>query len=126
MGVVPKPGPGGGGYPSQVQVGGTPTGVPHLGFPRQTWYPTWGTPPGQTWPGGAPTGGGGVPHQVVLDTPRSVCLLRSCRRTFLFLFLFLNWNRVRNTQIHEKEKRLFTHGSVRYIFAWLRICKVNR
>ena len=100
---VPKAGPGGGGtqarsrwggYPSQVQVGGTPTGGPHLGFPHQTWYPTSGTPPGQTWPGGAPTGGGGVPHQVVLDTPRSVCLLRSCRRTFLFhldLVRFVFW-----------------------------------
>ena len=36
-------------------------------------YPTSGTPPP-----------GHVPSQVINDTPRSVCLLRSRRRTFLF------------------------------------------
>ena len=58
-GEVPEPGPGGGGYPSQVQVGGTPPRVP----PHQTWMG--GTPPQVPSPksdldGGTPTGG--VPH----------------------------------------------------------------
>ena len=56
---------------------GAPARVPPIG-------PGWGVPPpirpGQ---GGTPTGGG-YPTSVVLDTPRSVCLLRSRRRTFLF------------------------------------------
>ena len=80
-GGVPKPGPGGE-YPSQVQPGGYPTGVPTLGTPHQTWmgylmggtppwvppikpgwgYPTlgtpirpgWGYPMGGTWGGVAP------------------------------------------------------------------------
>ena len=84
-------------------------GVPHLGHPPIR--PGWGVPqqggtspwvpPCQTWPGGTPVGGTpprvpllrpgqggypngeGVPHRVVLDTPRLVCLLRSRRRTFL-------------------------------------------
>ena len=44
-------------------------------------------PPGQTWLEGYPLLGGGTPLQEtdgVLDMPRSVCLLRSRRRTFLF------------------------------------------
>ena len=88
---VPEPGPARG-YPD----GGTQWGVPHLRYPIiPGWggtpagrYPDGGTPmfnPSQTWPGGYP-GRGGVPHWVVLDKPRSVCLLRSCRRTFLFRF----------------------------------------
>ena len=51
------------------------------GYPRPGGNPPQVTPPPphQTWPeGGYPTSGG------VLDTPRSVCLLRSRRRTFLF------------------------------------------
>ena len=86
--------------------GGTPAGrgVPHLGNPPS--YLAGGYPcqegvppvkPGQGYPcwkgvspirpglGGTPAGGG-YPPQVtdgVLDTPRSVCLLRSHRRTFL-------------------------------------------
>ena len=94
---VPRPGPGGGGYPSQAQLEGYPParGVPHLRYPHQTWpggtpaggYSTLGSPlvrPGQRVP---LSGGGGTPPQVtdgVLDMPRSVCLLRSRRRTFLF------------------------------------------
>ena len=107
LGGVPKPGParggtqarsshGGtltGGYPTLgtpdlargvPQQGGTPIkpgqggslagGVPHLRYPSS---------PHQTWQGGTPMGG--VPHRVVLDMPRSVCLLHSRRRTFLFL-----------------------------------------
>ena len=72
----------GGGYPSQIQLGGYPTlgippvspgwGVPHLGYPLIR--------PGQE---GTPMGGG-IPPWLVLDMPRSVCLLRSRRRTFLF------------------------------------------
>ena len=51
---------------------------PGLGGTPNRRYPTSGTPP-WTWPGGR-----GNPPRVVLDTPRSVCLLRSSRRTFLF------------------------------------------
>ena len=80
---VPPIGPGGGGYPCW----GVPLlGVPHLGYPHQTWlggtpvrgYPTPSNPPQLDLAGGYPTSGG------VLDTPRSVCLLRSRRRIFLF------------------------------------------
>ena len=73
--------------------------VPHLGYPPcRTWpgrYPTLATPHPQPGPGGYPGyPGQGVPPaggyppppfretDGVLDTPRSVCLLRS-RRTFL-------------------------------------------
>ena len=47
-------------------------------------YPRWGV----GYPAG---GGGGTPPRVtdgVLNTPRSVCLLRSRRRTFLFSWVF--------------------------------------
>ena len=102
-GGLPRPGPGR--YPSQVQPGGgdtpprvppppsdlagrypDPGGVPHLRYPpSQTWLggtPPQVPPPGQTWLGGYPDRGG-TPPRVVLDTQRSVCLLRSRRRTFL-------------------------------------------
>ena len=143
---------GGGGYPSQVQLGRIPQpgpaggyplrvppirpgwrvpllgGVPHLRYPHQTWaggYPCQGVPhlryhplsdlaggypcrggisprvpPHQTWLGVPllgeyPTSGTSAPSppppQVtdgVLDTPRSVCLLRSRRRTFLLVTNF--------------------------------------
>ena len=84
---VPLPG----GYPTSGTPirpgwGGTPArGVPHLGHPPIR--------PGQG--GGVTLAGGGVgggtPPQVtdgVLDTPRSVCLLRSRRRTFLCHYYF--------------------------------------
>ena len=96
----------GGGYPSQVQLryppldlaGGYPDltrGYPCLGGSwvppiRSGWgvhhlpHPPWVPPPCQTWSGGTPlrvTDG-------VLDTLQSVCLLRSCRRTF-FLWMSL-------------------------------------
>ena len=95
------------GYPCQTWVG-----VPHLGYPHQLWLgipllggtPPWvppigpgqgGTPAGgtptsgtphQTWPGQVPQRGGTFPQVIdgVLNTPRSVCLLRLRRRTFLF------------------------------------------
>ena len=86
----------GGVYPGQVQVGGYPCqGVPHLWYPPSDLaggtpprvppsdlaggYPTSSTPPPPVRPGqgGYPTSDG------VLDTPRSVWLLRSRRRTFL-------------------------------------------
>ena len=96
------------GYPTL----GTPqsdlaTGYPTLGYPPigPGWgVPWWGYPtlgitpigPGGGYPDGRgyPTLGahllvgpglGGYPTSVVLDTPRSVCLLRSRRRTFSFL-----------------------------------------
>ena len=74
------------GYPNR--------GVPEVGYPpvgpgwgyQMGGYPRWGTPPYQTWTGGYPDGGGGTPLRLtdgVLDKRRSVCLLRSRRRTFL-------------------------------------------
>ena len=103
-GGVPQPGPGGGGtphlrYPPSDLAGGYPDqGVPTSGTPiRPGWgggVPRWGVPHLRSPP--VRPGWGvphlrsplsdlarGVPHRVVLDTPRSVCLLRS-RRTFLF------------------------------------------
>ena len=108
---VPQPGPGGGrgvphlGYPpSNLAQGSTLMGGGYhtSGTPHQTWplgYPTSGTPPVRPGGGvpqqgkGYPTSGtplpirpgqGGLSHRVVLDTPRSVCLLRSRKRTFLY------------------------------------------
>ena len=110
LGGVPWPGPDGGGVPQPGPAwGGTPyEGYPDGGTPPRVhpavrpgqgdtppWvpplppldlagrYPTSGTPH-RTWPGGYPNGGG-TPPRVVLDTPRSVCLLRSRRRTFLVI-----------------------------------------
>ena len=71
-GGVPEPGPAGGGYPSQVQLGearssrgGYPRQVQPGGYPDGG-YPTLATPH-QTWPEGYPGGGGyptlGTPHQ---------------------------------------------------------------
>ena len=67
-------------------------GVPHLRYPPSDLargYPNGGYLTSGTAPsdlaGGYPDGG--VPHRVVPDTPRSVCLLRSHRRTFLFLII---------------------------------------
>ena len=83
-----------GGYPTSgtppppcwTWLGGPLLGVPPPQVPpiRPGWgYPCWGAllwyPPPQ---------GGGYPDGV-LDTPRSVCLLRSRRRTFLWLILFV-------------------------------------
>ena len=94
-GGVPRPGPAGGGYPSQVQggypyqvqAGGVPQPGPAGGYPDGRLpqpgpaggypiggYPTSGTPH-WIWPGGTPTGG----------YPTSGTLLRSRRRTFLFV-----------------------------------------
>ena len=85
---------GGGGVPQPSAARGSR--VAHLGHPPirpGQGYPCWGVPPLGYSPsdlagGGYPCRGGGVtPPQVtdgVLDTPRSVCLLRSRRRTFLF------------------------------------------
>ena len=70
-------------------AGGTPPRVPPIrpgwGYPLLGGYPTSGTPH-QTWLGGTPCRGGTPLRETdgVLDTPRSVCLLRSRRRTFLF------------------------------------------
>ena len=103
LGRVPRPGPDrGGGVPSQVWPGGgvnpaggypisgTPCrtwlGVPHLGYPppvkpdgTHLRYP----PPPSDLARGTPAGGGGT-RDGVLDTPPSVSLWHSCRRTFLF------------------------------------------
>ena len=92
-----------GGTPPQVPLLGPGQGIPqqggvsHLGYPHQTWLG--GTPTGEDIPLRVPPirpgqGGtlmGGTPPQVrdgVLDTVRSVCLLRSHRRTFLFQCIF--------------------------------------
>ena len=84
-------------------------GVPKVGYPSRdgvpparsnVGYPWWGTPSRDGYPsqmegtqGGVPPGRDGVPPRQgyhpyrttdgVLDTPRSVCLLRSRRRSFL-------------------------------------------
>ena len=95
------------GTPPQVPLsdlaGGYPWwGVPHLGYPYWTWpvgypsrgypctlargYPNSGTPPSDLAGGwGVPLLGGTSPQVIdwVLDTPRSVYLLRSRRGTFL-------------------------------------------
>ena len=101
-------------YPPSDLAGGTPAGgCPTSGTPCQTWqgqgYPCWGVPhlryspirSGQGVPllGGTPPqvppirpGQGGIPPRVtdgVLDTPRSVCLLRSCRTFLLIVTLLL-------------------------------------
>ena len=73
--------------PSDLAGGVPQLGVPHLRYPHQTWwggYPTLGTPQSDL-----ADRGGGYPTSYritdgVLDTPRSVCLLRSRRRTFFF------------------------------------------
>ena len=109
-------GPGQGGLPLP---GGTPPWVPLSDLAGG--YPTSGTPPSDL-AGGTPPQvppirpGWGYPCQAaphlryppldlarwvptlggVLDTPRSVCLLRSCRRTFLFHHDF-----VQGAQIHK-------------------------
>ena len=75
------------GYPA----GGVPCwGVSHLGTPPirpGQGVPCWGGPHlGYLPPPLSDLAGGGTPPRVtdgVLDTPRSVCLLRSRRRTFL-------------------------------------------
>ena len=86
MGQIP------GGYPARSSQGGTlPGGYPARGVP--CWgVPYLGTPPGQVRMGGYPAGGvpcqGGYPVRItegVLTTQRAVCLLRSRRRTFLFM-----------------------------------------
>ena len=65
----------------------TPPQVPPIGpgrggTPTRGVTPAGGYCPHQTWPGGYPCQGG--TRDGVLDTPRSVCLLRSRRRTFLY------------------------------------------
>ena len=84
-GGVPRPGSDrGGGTPARSRQG---RGVPQPGPAGR--YPTSGTtlPPARSdW------GGGGTPPRVtdgVLDTPRSVCLLRSRRRTFLYCHIVM-------------------------------------
>ena len=71
-------------------TGGTPPWVPPI---RPCGgYPDWGVPhlgyhPVRPGCGGTPTGGHPTSYRItdgVLDTPRSVCLLRSRRRTFLW------------------------------------------
>ena len=80
------------GYPScWTWLGGTPIqGYPTLGPPIRPvqGVPQWGcTLRPQVPPPVGPDRGGGYLTLVVLDTPRSVCLLRSRRRTFLFKIL---------------------------------------
>ena len=80
---VPRSGPDKGGYPSQVQMRRVPQPSPDRGVPRSG--PDRGILSG---PGrGTPQQGWGTPQyriaDGVLDTPRSVCVLRSRRRTVL-------------------------------------------
>ena len=71
-GGIPRPGPDGGEYSSQVQLGGGYPSQLQLGYPPIR--------PGR----GIPLPGGTPPRVTdgVLDTPRSVCLLCSRRKTF--------------------------------------------
>ena len=82
-------------------LGGYPAGGTHVGYPparsgcggtlpggTQIGYPWQDTCPCQVRMGGYPAGGYPVrTTEGVLTTRRAVCLLRSRRRTFLFLFL---------------------------------------
>ena len=107
--VCPHPGEGGT-YPGQVQMGGGPQGIypppkpgqdEEKGVPQGT-YPTGqvrmgrGTPrylapwPGQDGGRGYPKVGTPPPSQG-LATRRAVCLLRSCRRIFLFSVILRKW-----------------------------------
>ena len=85
-----------GGYPTS----GTPPVAPGWGVPR--WgVPEVGYPAHRTWPGG------GYPTSYritdgVLDTPRSVCLLRSRRKTFLFV---MEKHKVQCTNLKVKVQR---------------------
>ena len=117
-GGLPQIGPGEGGWVPHRGVPPTHPlldlagGVPLLGeYPNQG-YPTLGPPIGPGWGRGTPAGRGtppwvppptpphrtwpgGVPPQVtdgVLDAPRSVCLLRSRRRTFLLKGVLLEFH----------------------------------
>ena len=74
--------------------GGTPSQIPPPPI-RPNWgYPCWGLPhlgyPPSDLAKGYPCWGGTPPRLTdgVLDTPRSVCLLRSRRRTFLYCFVY--------------------------------------
>ena len=91
-GGVPRSGTpgGGGGYPGQVPPpGGWGVGVPRSGTPP---------PPRGGYPGPVPPPrGGGYPGRTtegVLTTWRAVCLLRSRRRTFLYILCFKNLTKV--------------------------------
>ena len=97
----------GGGGPTQARssegVRPLPGGTPAGGYPTSATpiKPDWGYPcggyptlvhPPSDLARVPPQGGEGTPPRLtdgVLDTPRSVCLLRSRRRTFLF-FLSMN------------------------------------
>ena len=102
------PGPAGGGYPARSSWGGGTLPGPARGVP----WPRGGTlvrypPPSQVRMGGrgATLPGGGYPGRTtegVLTTRRAVCLLRSRRRTFLFiLFLFIS---SRNVLFHQHQE----------------------
>ena len=81
------------GTPGQVRMGGTPAGG-YLGYPLTRsgqgvpWLGTLGTTLVRSGWGETPAGVGVTSQDRtadgVLDTPRSICLLRSRRRTFLF------------------------------------------
>ena len=110
-----------GGYPARSSQGGTlPGGYPAGGYPAGG-YPgmvppsqvRMGVPCGGTLPGGTLQGGtqvwyppsqvrtqGGYPVRTtkgVLTTRQAVCLLHSCRRTFLFLQYFTIFHNSRQT-----------------------------
>ena len=134
------------GYPNRgyltrgvPKLGGTLTGVPQWG------YPTSGTPP--TRPGGVPRWGypnrgypalgtplsdldggypnrGGTPLQLtdgVLDKRRSVCLLRSRRRTFLFITKFyMEFQLSKPLQRHilKEIQKILKHATISKDFDW--------
>ena len=117
-GGVPRPGPDGGGDPQSGPDRGYPgrssRGVPLVGVPPhqfQMGVPqrgvNWGYPQtgiGYSLAGVPPTRG--TPRyrttDGVLNTPRSVCLLRSRRRTFLYIYIFVPFDSIQVGSINVK------------------------
>ena len=95
-------------------------GAPVLGWGTPIWPGQMGSPPSgevrmgypPIWPGqyGVPPARDGVPPRDrravgVLDTPRSVCLLRSRRRTFLCCDILLKIKRLQSINYTKAAKR---------------------
>ena len=119
-----------GGYPGQVRLGGTQGGVPpparsdkggtpvrphrgdpRLGTPKSGWGGTQGgVTPRQGWCTRlARSGWGGGEYRTadgVLDTPWSVCLLRSRRKTFLLLLAIERTQKVKYAYLKSNEHLL--------------------
>ena len=129
-GVYPGPGTPPGGYPGQVPPrGGTQVWVPPWGVLPRSGYPPGGVPMSSYPPrGGVPMSGyppggypdppwGGYPGRTtegVLTTRRAVCLLRSRRRTFLFVY-FLG-SKIKLTLL-TKNSKIKTQSKLKTLFS---------